>query len=325
MTRYALITASVIACAFSAYSCGDDDSDNGSPNTGGTSGTTGGQGNQAGAGGEGGSGPTTQKVTLQFRAKVGDEPFACGETYAAQGSADTEVTPQDFRFYVSDVRLISKGGDEIPFVIDTRPGFQAQDVALLDFEDGTEGCKNGNPQLNDIVTGTVPPGEYEGVVFSLSVPEELNHENPATLPDPLQAGGMTWGWLYGYKFIRAELAATTPPGAGVFHLGSIGCDNTPEGQGGAGGEGGAPGPNNGAPPTTTCSQPNRTEIRLTSFDAPNDVIVADIGAMMAGVDLSTEAMCHGMGAACGPLMATVGLDEMGGPLTTQSAFRSEAK
>jgi hypothetical protein len=135
---------------------------------------------------------------------------------------------------------------------------------------------------------------------------------------------MTWGWLFGYKFVRAEMASTTPPGVGVFHLGSIGCDNTPEGQGGAGGEGGAPQSNPGAPPTTTCSQPNRPEIHLTGFDPSSDVIVADIGAMMAGVDLSAESMCHGMGDACGPLMESVGLNEMG-ELSSQSAFRIEAR
>jgi len=44
------------------------------------------------------------------------------------------------------------------------------DLALLDFEDGTGGCVNGTPDVNDRVAGTVPEGHYTGLRFTLGVP-----------------------------------------------------------------------------------------------------------------------------------------------------------
>lgn len=271
---------------------------------------------QGGNGGEGGAG--TRDVTVTFRGQVGDEAFACGTEYAGQGLAETTVTPRDFRFFVSDLRLVTADGDEVQVAIAERSPFQASGVALIDFEDASEGCADGNAAMNDEITGTVPSGDYVGAVFSLSVPEELNHGNPATAPAPLQAGGLSWGWLMGYRFFVAELAEVDGTGIGLFHLGSTGCDNSSAGQGGAGGEGGA-GPDYGSPPTVACAESNRPEIHLEDFDVDEDVIVADIGAALADVDLSTMSMCHGSGDACGPLFATVGL----GTDDEQTVFRVE--
>lgn len=128
-------------------------------------------------------------MTLTFRGQVGDESFVCGEEYGGQGSAGTRVTPRDFRFYVSDLRLMTADGAEVPVTIAERSPFQASGVALLDFEDGTEGCADGNAALNATIRGAVAADEYVGVVFSLSVPEELNHGNPVLLhlsPAPIQ-------------------------------------------------------------------------------------------------------------------------------------------
>jgi uncharacterized repeat protein (TIGR04052 family) len=248
---------------------------------------------------------------------VGDEPFGCGNEYPFQGAASTTVTARDFRFYVSDLRLVNDDGDEVPVTVAERAPFQASGVALLDFEDGTEGCADGNAALNHVVTGTVPAGDYVGVVFSLSVPEELNHGNPATAPAPLQAGGMSWGWLMGYRFFVGELAEVDGMGIGLFHLGSTGCDNS-QGEGGAGGEGGAA-PDFSSPPTVACDNPNRPEIRIDDFDVEEDVIVADLGAAFAEVDLTTMAMCHGTGEACPPLFSAVGLETN----NEQTIFRVE--
>ncbi len=340
MLRHSSILFSLVSISALVFTaCGDDDGGNNTPGSGGTPSTggttsTGGiggsnsSGGNGGLGGEGGSGAQMEKVTLNFRAQVGDELFACGEKYADQGSSEVEVTPQDFRFYVSAVRLINSDGEEVPVTLDDRSPWQSPEVALLDFEDGTGSCKNGNPQLNATITGTVPEGEYSGVVLSTAVPLDLNHADPTTLPDPLQAGGMTWGWLFGYKFIRAELLATAAPvgeaapGAGIFHLGSTGCDNTPKGEGGEGGTG----PDSSGPPSVDCAKQNRNEIHLKKFDPESDVIVADIGAMMAGTDLSKASMCHSGGASCDAYFESVGVDfASGDALKKQTAFRVESK
>lgn len=296
----------------------------------------GGEGSAAGTGGDGlGGAPSGgmnpggsagegdaegSEISLIFRAQLGQEPFACGAEYPDQGLSGTTVTPRDFRFYVSDLRLVTVYGEEVPVAIAERSPFQASGVALLDFEDGTEGCADGNAALNGRITGSVATDEYVGVVFSLSVPPELNHGNPATAPAPLQAGGMTWGWLMGYRFLVGELAQVDGTGIGLFHLGSTGCDNSLAAEGGAGGEGGAS-PDYGSPPLVACDHPNRAEIRLEDFDVEADVIVADLGAVFSEIDLTAMAMCHGMGEACPPLFSAVGL----GTNKEQTIFRVERK
>jgi uncharacterized repeat protein (TIGR04052 family) len=281
-------------------------------------------------GGDGGS-DDSEPVTIEFRAKLGDDAFSCGKKYKKQGSSEVEVTPQDLRLYVSELRLLTPSGDEVPVKFDERSPWQAPTVALLDFEDASGGCKNGNKSMNTSITGRVPAGSYTGVIFSTSVPKALNHADPATLPDPLQAGGMSWGWLFGYKFIRAELIATKAPaedekpGRGVFHLGSTGCDNRPMGEGGAGGESS---PQHGAPPAVDCSYQNRNEIRLDSFDPDNDAIVLDVSALMSDVDMSVDAQCHSMQMQmpCETLFPKIGVDSMtGAPKESQTTFRVEAQ
>lgn len=335
MRRYTLLLALASSAVLFA-ACGDENDDTETPGTGGDvgtggeggeSGNTGGDGSGA-TGGEGGSSPELQSITLNFRAQIGEELFACGEDYANQGSSDVEVTPQDFRFFVSKIRLINQAGDEVPFLVDDSSPWQSPEVALLDFEDGSGACKNGNADMNTKITGKVPAGEYQGIVLSTAVPVELNHADPTTLPAPLQAGGMSWNWLLGFKFIRAELLATSAPGvgdeqgAGVFHLGSTGCDNSNQGEGGAGGHA----PDRGAAPSTACAKQNRNEISLDDFDPSEDVIVADIGALMADNDLSKKSACHSGGDTCDGYFNAAGVDfATGAALESQSMFRAEAK
>lgn len=294
-------------------------------------------------------------LTLQFRAVVGDQPFACGAEYTNVGTSHSTVTPQDFRFYVSDVALIDAQGREVPFTIDEAAPYQGGGVALLDFEDASGACQNGNEPTNTVISGTAPAGVYTAIRFSTAVPLELNHQDPTTLPAPLQAGDMTWGWLYGYKFIKAELlevastvdAAThemptaldaggsgmtamdaggmhhgamgdgSAPmlGAGVLHVGSTACSNAPSADAGD---------DFAAGPITSCQLPNRNAITLVDFDPSTSVIVADVAAMFAAADLSQMAMCHSGQPECAPMFDTVGIDwESGQASDTQSAFRVE--
>lgn len=45
----------------------------------------------------------------------------------------------------------------------------------------------GDANVNRAITRTVPPGDYNGIVFVNGVPESLNHGDPLELPAPLQA------------------------------------------------------------------------------------------------------------------------------------------
>src|SRR5690606_29644120 len=107
-----------------------------------------------------GDGDGDQAVTINFGGQVGDAAVACGATFDEIGSASTSIELRDFRFYVSDVELIGAAG-AVPIVLDQGSPWQNERVALLDFEDGTGLCQDsGTAELNSIVTGTVPAGEY---------------------------------------------------------------------------------------------------------------------------------------------------------------------
>lgn len=253
-------------------------------------------------------------VTISFKAKVGAADFKCGQTYPNQGMTNDTVEPRDLRLFVQDVKLVDSAGKETPVALDVRAPWQTADVALLDFEDGTGRCSNGNPELNDKITGKVPPGTYTGIVFTNGVPAAINHKDPATETAPLSAGGMTWGWLYGHIFIKAEMASTSADGGiGLLHLGSVGCTNDPDG-----------GDDFEKGPTAACSQPNRNLVTLSGFDAATKKIVIDVATMFKQTDLTASSLCHSAGTACPPLFASVGINFTDGArLATTPAFRVE--
>jgi hypothetical protein len=103
-------------------------------------------------------------VTIRFRPEIDGQPFACGQSFAGIGKTRISVVPADFRFFIQDLKLVDDHGQEVAVELDDRSPWQTKDVALLDFEDQTGECV-GNEPTNDRVTGSVPPGNYRGVVF----------------------------------------------------------------------------------------------------------------------------------------------------------------
>ncbi|MFO0749731.1 MAG: metallo-mystery pair system four-Cys motif protein [Myxococcota bacterium] len=207
-------------------------------------------------------------VAVRFAARIGDAAVACGPTYPDVGSSHTSFTLEDLRFYVHDLRLVASDGAETPVTLAADGKWQGSGVALLDFEDKTGACQNGTPDTNDRVVGTAPPGDYVGLRFALGVPPALDHLDTATAVPPLDLGGMFWGWTLGYKFFRLD--GKTASGAGwSVHLGSIGC--TREGAG-----------------AITCSDDNVAAIDLPAFDPARDVVVVDVGALLAASDLEAN-------------------------------------
>jgi uncharacterized repeat protein (TIGR04052 family) len=243
-----------------------------------------------------------QPVSINFAAQVGAAAFACGSSYDGVGSDGARVEPQDFRFFVHDIRLIAADASEVPVEIDERAPWQGVGTALLDFEDASGGCVSGDAATNTRVTGLAPPGDYTGIAFRIGVPEGQNHGDPAVQPAPLAAGSMTWGWLSGYKFLRAELGSEA--GGGVLHLGAAACSGDP------------------AAGSVTCSRSNRPEVSFAEFDPASDVIVADIAALFAGTELSASTLCHSSGAPCEPLFDSLGVDLASGQSAPgQTVFR----
>lgn len=259
------------------------------------------------------SGPELAPISIQFKAMFGNQPFACGQSYEGIGTnAAVRIEPIDFRFYVHNLRLTNAQGQDVPVQIEDREPWQISQLALIDFEDSQGACASaGDPGVNAQITGFIPAGNYRGLKFSNSVPAKLNHANPTGLGAPLHAGGMTWGWLTGYKFFAAEIrqsnaANGTSPGSALFHIGSQACDAGPEG--------------------IACSKSNRNEIVFADFDPGNHQIVVNLAPIFAQADLSKANPCHSATPICDSMFNAVGVDwSTGQQQPTQTVFSMEAK
>lgn len=252
---------------------------------------------------------STTRVELRFEAVVGSMPFSCAGTFSNLGTTMASWTPSDFRFYVHDVALVTESGSPVPVALDQDGTWQYQNVALLDFENHTGTCSNGTDATNTTLRGQVsaPAGtRFTGLRFTLGVPQELNHRNPATAPSPLNLSTLFWAWQSGYKFLRID-GRTVVPGFNI-HVGSTGCTGDP------------------AAGSVTCTRPNRPTVTLMGFDPTQSVVVADLARLVATTDVNTSTGAPGcMGDATDPecitIMPTLGIAMGGGDPPTQTFFR----
>ncbi|MEZ4668678.1 MAG: metallo-mystery pair system four-Cys motif protein [Anaerolineae bacterium] len=235
-------------------------------------------------------------TTIRFSARVGDSDVSCGIMYESLGSHNSEVELTDFRLYISNVRLINAEGEEVPLELTQDEMWQHDNVALLDFEDGSAGCADsGNAMLNTKIVGSSPDGEYTGLVFDLGVPDEMNHMDTTTAPTPLNIAAMWWGWQGGYKFLRVDMMADGKPW--FIHLGSTGCES----------------PNEATAPESPCSSPNRVEVRMGSFNAAHNFVVVNLDSLVSDIDLSTSVpeppgcMSFSGDPDCAPIFKNLGL------------------
>jgi uncharacterized repeat protein (TIGR04052 family) len=261
-------------------------------------------------------------VTIRFQAQVGDEAFACEREYEGVGVTKSKIKGRDFRFYVSDVRLLDATGKETPVNLDQDGKWQTDDLALLDFENGTGACSNGTPEMNAQITGKVPEGQYAGLSFTMGVPFNKNHIDPLAQPSPLNLTALFWVWNAGHKFARIEFASTGTPRGFFVHVGSTGC--TPH--------------ETRVTIPTSCKAPNRVEVTFPSFDISRDAVIADLGALLqnTNVDASqneaplnaTGGMSMGPGCMSGPddadcagVFLNLGLPFGDRPASEQKFFR----
>jgi len=265
------------------------------------------------------TGPTTLDVTVTFAARVGTLPFACSGTFPGLGTTSATIAPSDFRFYVHAVELLRDGAPAVPLALVQDGKWQKDDLALLDFEDGSMGCAvDGNPDLNAVVKGQAPAGTYKGLRFVLGVPFAKNHQNQAIAASPLNVGKLFWSWNSGYLFAKIEgQAAGTDGGAPyppfLVHIGSTGCT-------GDAADGGV----------LSCARPNRATVTLPTYEIGKTVVV-DYATLVAGSDL----YLNGSGAPgcmsfpgdpeCPAIFERLGLDyPTGMPLATSgAAFKVE--
>ena len=260
--------------------------------------------------------PATLDVNLAFAAKVGAAAWSCTATYPTMGTTPVTVEPKDFRFFVSGVRLVKKDGTKVPVTLVDDGKWQAKGVALLDFEDGTGTCTDGNPDTHTQIKGKAPAGEYVGLAFDVGIPFAENHQNPATQPSPLNATQMLWSWLGGFRFIKIDVqpvGSAGPLPRFNLHLGSTDCVGDPA---------------NGTA-VTSCARPNRVPVELSAFDATKQKVVVDIAPLLGG-ELTQNAggppgcMSGKTDPECAPIFPALGLDfTTGSPSGAQSVFKAE--
>lgn len=165
--------------------------------------------------------PVDKSVEIQFAARAGSEDILCQKmenVLAGTSNAHPEFT--DVRMYISEISLVNSEGETVLVTLDQDQKWQYQNVALLDFEDGTGSCANGNSDTNSTVKGTVPEGVYTGIKFTLGVPAELNHLgiDGDDAVSPLDTMGMNWSWQNGHKHLRMDVKGWN------IHIGTTGCE-----------------------------------------------------------------------------------------------------
>jgi uncharacterized repeat protein (TIGR04052 family) len=286
----------------------------------------------AGAGADKGS----QSVELRFAPKVGSAKFACGEVYPNVGTPGREIRPVDFRFYVHDVRLVTDAGDEAPVELAQDKTWQYENVALIDFEDGSGECNQGDDATHTKLTGTVAAGRYTGIKFKLGIPQALNHSDLSAQPSPLNKSSLFWGWNYGHVYFAAtsraealvdedagvegdtgDASTDEDAGAGLqsindhfTHIGATGCEGNPA----------------AGMPIAKCTHANRPEYTLMGFDPGKSAVVVDFAEVKRDSDLAATSGCHSFTAdTCTSPFDHLGIDFATGSSTptTQTVFRVE--
>ena len=260
-----------------------------------------------------GSSPT-QEFTLQFASRIGAQDVECGASYDDLGTSNATLTIADMRFYIHDVFLV-EDGISVPLELTSDGKWQNRNLALLDFEDGSAGCPMGTAEMNTVVQGTAPQGNYDAVSFKLGVPFDQNHTDPTTAEAPAGLMSMAWSWRAGRKFLRIDGETALPGGGGVegwrIHLGSTGCEVDVD------------------QVTTACANENRPSVTVTDFEPASDTIVADVSALLSesdiGEDTSSDPGCMSNPAdvECAPVFRQLGLAFGTTPAAEQAFFRTE--
>jgi hypothetical protein len=162
-------------------------------------------------------------LVLTIDPLLGGRPFVYGEPNRLGADVTGTVTPLNFRFYVSQVRLLTEAGGSLPVDVVTAAGVpEPYDVHLFNAEDDSSRA----------LRMLVPPGTYTGIEFILGLNTACNTSSMAGRVPPLsETSQMTWGPL-GYLFLRFEALLSSigaPADGGVTPVGAIHMGGTPGG------------------------------------------------------------------------------------------------
>jgi uncharacterized repeat protein (TIGR04052 family) len=232
-------------------------------------------------------------ITLNFAAVVGEQPLDCTSTYPAALAGFTFAL-SDLRLFVSEISLLDDDGNLYPLALDNGTEWQNDGVALLDFENGVGSCSNATAATNTTITGSAAPGDFTGIVFTVGVPEALNHVNPVEQTGPLANTALHWSWMMGYKHFQLE-GSLNESGLVLLHLGSKDCVGNP-------------------PSDFVCSISNRPRVEITGANPASTDIVLDLAALLAGsIPVDNEVFCMAeQSDTCSGLLGNLGVDMASG-------------
>ena len=239
-----------------------------------------------------------EPVEIGFVASYDGQPISC-ETAAS----DRYLS--DLRFFIQDIALLRSDGTAAPLTLAPDETWQQADVVMLDLENGAGECLNGTAETNAVIAGTVEPGSYTGLTFTVGVPFAKNHADPMLAAAPLDDTMMHWHWRSGYKFLRAGVRS----GDDSFwiHVGSTACKGTVRNISG-------------------CNSPNRISVRLEEFSVGSDTVSIELKALLDGTSLDDGQRSNCASGpdelACGAPFAALALQHADNqPLDTQSVFK----
>ena len=70
-----------------------------------------------------------QKVDIKFAAMAGDQPVACGTPIEGLGTTAQAAQLQDFRFFVSEVKLIRRDGKAVALKLAKNSAYRSRAAA----------------------------------------------------------------------------------------------------------------------------------------------------------------------------------------------------
>ena len=219
-------------------------------------------------------------LTLRFQPSFGDERIGC-QIAAGNGAVLT-----DLKFFIHGLQVRDDAGEWHDATISTTAPWQTDNLALVDLEDGTGACQNGSLETYSYVAATSPIEAPKGIRFTVGVPFDLNHMNPALAQPPLTYTLMHWHWQAGYKFIRAGLVNGDQ--SGFLHLGSTQCQGT-------------------IGDISGCDFPNRVQVIFNAFDPAVDWVLVDVKALM-GAEPQGPCMAERDDPGCTTSLMALGLD-----------------
>jgi len=234
-------------------------------------------------------------VKIPFVATWNGVPLQCD---------NQEMALSDLRFYVADVALTDVNGESHPVALNDELQWQQTNLAMLDLENGQGACQNGSAEVYSYLVGSLPPGDYQGLQFTVGVPFEQNHADPLQAAAPLDDSAMHWHWRSGYKFLRAGVK-TSADGFWI-HVGSAGCEGTVRNISG-------------------CKFPNRIAVALPDYVLREHTVEIDLAALLEGTSLedevTTDCSSGPPEAACSAPFRALGIDvETGEALPQQRVF-----